>query len=106
LNPLRAKVVKEKYRLQVSVVKLPALIKKVARHYKIDPGDLKSASKERSVTAARRVLCYIAVRKLGYRCTEISKKKMDISAVTVSKAVSLGSKLPQVGKIQKQILDN
>jgi hypothetical protein len=31
---------------------------------------------------------------------------MDVSAVTVSKAVSLGSKLPQVGKIQKQILDN
>jgi hypothetical protein len=29
---------------------------------------------------------------------------MDVSAVTISKAVSLGSKLPQIGKIQKQII--
>jgi len=29
-----------------------------------------------------------------------------ISAVTVSKAVSLGSELPEVGKIQTQILKN
>ena len=106
LNPLRAKVVKleEKYRLQANVISLPALIEKVAHYYKIDSESLKSATKERSVTEARRVFCYIAVRRLGYRCTDISKK-MDISAVTVSKAVSLGSKLPEIGKIQKQILN-
>jgi hypothetical protein len=32
---------------------------------KIDPENLKSASKERLVTETRRALCYIAVRKLG-----------------------------------------
>ncbi|MCP3872292.1 MAG: hypothetical protein GY699_03945 [Desulfobacteraceae bacterium] len=80
-------------------------MEKVAHYYKIDLESLKSATKERSVTEARRALCYIAVRKLGYQCTDISKK-MDISAVTVSKAVGLGSKLPEVRKIQKQILDN
>jgi len=36
----------EKYRLQVSVTSLPALIDKVAQCYKIDPENLKSASKE------------------------------------------------------------
>ena len=95
----------EKYRLQVSVISLQALIKKVAHYYKIDSENLKSASKERPVTKARRVLCYIAVRKLGYKCSDVSKT-VGISAVTVSKAVSLGSKLSQIGKIQKQILGN
>ena len=95
----------EKYRLQGSVVSLEALVKKVAHHFDIDPGNLKSASKERTVTEARRVLCYIAVRKLGYKCTDVSKA-LDISAVTVSKAASLGSKLSTIGKIQKEILRN
>ncbi len=95
----------EKYRLQVSVISLPALIERVANHYNIDLEDLKSTSKERTITEARRVLCYIAVRKLGYKCTEISKR-MSVSAVTVSKAVSHGSKMPTIGKIQKQILGN
>ena len=95
----------EKYRLQGSVVSLEALVKKVAHHFDIDPGNLKSASKERSVTEARRVLCYIAVRKLGYKCTDVSKA-LDISSVTVSKAASLGGKLSAIGKLQKQILRN
>jgi putative transposase len=95
----------EKYRLQVSFISLQALIDKVAQYYKIDPENLKSTSKERPVTEARRVLCYIAVRKLGYKCTDVSKA-VGISAVTVSKAVGLGSKLSEIGKIQKQILGN
>ena len=95
----------EKYRLQVRVMSLQALVEKVAHYYKIDPENLKSASKERPVTKARRALCYIAVRKLGYKCTDVTKT-VDIRAVTVSKAVSLGSKLSEIGKIQKQILGN
>ena len=94
-----------KYRLQVRVISLQALVEKVAHYYKIDPENLKSASKERPVTKARRALCYIAVRKLGYKCTDVTKT-VDIRAVTVSKAVSLGSKLSEIGKIQKQILGN
>ncbi|MBW2443665.1 MAG: transposase, partial [Deltaproteobacteria bacterium] len=93
----------EKYRLQRNVISLPALVEKVAHHFKIDPADLRSSSKERHLTQARRVLCYIAVRKLGYTCADVSKTA-GISAVTVSKAVSLGSKLSQIGKLQQQIL--
>jgi chromosomal replication initiation ATPase DnaA len=78
-------------------------VEKVAHYYKIEAEDLKSASKERLVTKARRALCYLAVRKLGYKCTDVCKA-MDIKAVTVSKAVSLGRKLPEIEKIQKQIL--
>jgi chromosomal replication initiation ATPase DnaA len=93
----------EKYRLQVHVISLPALLEKVAHYYKIDPENLKSASKECPVTEARRVLCYIAVRKLAYKWADVSKAA-GISAVTVNKAVSLGSKLSAAGEIQKQIL--
>ena len=95
----------EKYRLQVSVISLQGLVEKVARYYKIDPKNLMSASKERRITKARRVLCYIAVRKLGYKCSDVSEA-MGISAVTVSKAVSLGSELSEVDKIQIRMLDN
>ena len=93
----------EKYRLQANVISLATFVDKVAQYYKIDPEDLKSASKERSVTKARRALCYLAVRKLGYTCVDVSKA-LNIKAVTVSKAVNLGSKLPEIKKIQKKIL--
>ena len=63
-----------------------------------------SASKQRSVTKARRVLSYLAVRKLGYKCSDVAKR-LKINAATVSIAVSLGSKLPGIGKIQKKILE-
>ncbi len=96
---------KEKYRLQMKVISLAALVDKVARHYKIDPEDLKSASKERVITNARRALCYIAVRKLGYKCTDISKAA-GIDATTASRAVGLGSKLPEIEMTQKQLLDS
>ena len=95
----------EKYRLQASGISLPVLIEKVAHYYKIDPDNLKSASKERHIAKARRVLCYIAVRKLGYACSDASKS-IGISAITVSKAASLGSQLPQIRKIQNQLLDS
>ena len=94
----------EKYRLQASGISLEALIKKVAQQFKIDPENLKSASKERLVSKARRVLCYIAVRKLGYQCSAVAKIA-GISAATVSVAVSQGSQLPQISRIQKKILE-
>ena len=93
----------EKYRLQVRGISFQALLEKVAYYYKIDPENLRSASKERLITEARRTLCYIAVRKLGYKCSDVSKT-IGVSATTVSKAVSLGSKLSRIGKIQKQML--
>ena len=95
----------EKYKLQLTGISLQTLVEKVAHYYKIEPEDLKSASKGRIVTKARRALCYLAVRKLGYKCTDVSKA-VGISAVTASKSVSLGRKLSEIGNIQNQILGN
>ena len=77
----------------------------MSHYYKINPENLKSTGKERLVTEARGVFCYIAVPKLGYKCTEVSKE-IAISAVTVSKAVSLGARLPEVDKIQKRVIES
>ena len=99
------KQLEEKYRLQAQVTSLQALIEKVANRYKMDPKDLKSASKERRAKAARRVLFSIAVRKLGYSCTYVSKE-MEISSVAASKAVGLGSKMSDIEKIHEKISSN
>ena len=96
---------KEKYRLQMKVFSLAELMEKVAHYYEIDTKNLKSASKERVATEARRVLCYIAVRKFGYKCTDVSKA-MRISAATVSKAATLGSRFSEIEKIQNELMDN
>jgi hypothetical protein len=93
----------EKYRLQAEVSSIQTLVEKVADFYKIDSEDLRSASKERHITGARRVLCYLAVRKLGFSCVNVSKEA-GISAATVSKAVGMGSKMADIEKIQKKIL--
>jgi chromosomal replication initiation ATPase DnaA len=99
------KQLEEKYRLRWSAVSLQGLMDKVARYYKIEAENLKSSSKERRVTEARRILCYLAVRELRYKCSDVSKA-MGISAAKVSKVANLGSKLSGAGQIQKLILDN
>jgi REP element-mobilizing transposase RayT len=93
----------EKYRLQAQGIDLEALIDKVAHYCRIEPERVKAASKERTITRARRILCYLAVGKLGYKCSDVSRL-LGISPVTVSKSVALGSKLSEIGKIQKRIL--
>jgi transposase len=57
---------------------------------------------ERRVTKTRRAICYIAVRKQGYKCDDISKT-LGMGEATPGKAVSLGSKPPETAKIQRQI---
>ena len=47
----------EKYRLQGRVIDLQVLIEQVAHYYKMEPENLKSASKERRIAEARRDLC-------------------------------------------------
>jgi chromosomal replication initiation ATPase DnaA len=93
----------EKYRLQALGIGLETLIDRVAHHCNIDPENLKSTSKERTITEARRILCFLAVRKLGHTCSDVARA-LGISPVTVSKAVASGSTLAEMGKIQKRIL--
>jgi hypothetical protein len=95
----------EKFRLRQSAISLQGLMDKVARYCKIEAENLKSSSKKLRVTEARRILCYLAVRQLGYKCSDVFKA-MGISAATVSRAANHSSKLSGAGQIQKLILDH
>jgi hypothetical protein len=65
--------------------------------------ELKSREQNSMPRKARRALCYIAVRKLGYKCSDVFKT-LGVRAAAVSKAVRLGRNLPETAKIQRQIL--
>ena len=58
----------EKYRLAATGPNFETILRKVAKYYRIDPDDLKTAGKESTLTKARTVLCYLAVRKLQISC--------------------------------------
>jgi hypothetical protein len=94
----------QKSRLQASGVDLNDLIEKVAGYFDIESADLKTASKESTITLARRMLCYLAVRKFTLSCTEVARQ-LNISPTAVSRAATIGRKLPDRRKIQKQLLD-
>jgi REP element-mobilizing transposase RayT len=89
--------------LQAKGPDLEQLVKKVAKYYHIDMEDLKTASKARTISLARSMLCYIAVRKLLFSCTEVARS-LNISASAVSKAVIKGRALTNRAKIQMEIL--
>ena len=93
----------QRTRLQATGPDLTQLIEKVAKHYQIDIEELKTASKARTVSSARCLLCYLAVRKLLFSCTEIARA-LNISASAVSKAAVKRHALPDRTKIQKKIL--
>jgi hypothetical protein len=89
--------------LQAEGPDLDQLIKKVAKYYHIDVEELKTASKARTVSLARSVLCYLAVRKLLFSCAEVARV-LNISASAVSKAVAKGRAQTNRAKIQMEIL--
>jgi len=93
----------QRTRLQATGPDLTQLINKVAKYYQIDIEELKTASKARTVSSARCLLCYLAVRKLLFSCAEVSRA-LYISPSAVSKAVIRGHTLPDRIKIQRKIL--
>jgi REP element-mobilizing transposase RayT len=95
----------QKYRLQETGPDLEQLLNTVAQYYEIDPEDLKTASKESTITKARTVLCYLAVRKLMISCADVARTSR-ISPATVSRATSRGPELLNLEKIQKDLMEN
>ncbi len=69
--------------------------------YKIEPADLKTASKEARITHARTVLCYLAVRKLKISCAEVART-LRISPATVSRATSRAAGIKNLKQLQNQ----
>ena len=93
----------QKYRWAATGPNLETLLKKVAQYYSVDPDDLKTAGKESTLTKARTVLSYIAVRKLMISCADVARK-LTISPTTVSRAASRATSLPKLKQMQRELL--
>ncbi len=74
----------------------------VAKHYKIDPEDLRTASKEAAITKARTVLCYLAVRKLMISCADVART-LRISPATVSRATRRAGAITNMKQLQDKL---
>ena len=65
---------------------------RVSSEFGIDPEQVWRAGKHRETVKARSVLCYWAVRKLGFSATELSRK-LGVSQPSVSISVKRGEKI-------------
>lgn len=93
----------EKSRLQADGPNLETLIEKAAVYFEVDIEELTTPSKERRISHARSVVCYLAVRKLIISCANVART-LKISPSTVSKAVIKGRAVQDRKKILKDLL--
>jgi REP element-mobilizing transposase RayT len=80
------------------------LIKMVAEHFHIDSEDIMTTSKERKISGARAVLCYLGTRKLMISCADIARE-LNISPSTVSRASGRGRNLPESREIDRKLFE-
>jgi len=91
-------------RLQAAGPNLEGLIENAAVYFNVDTEDLRSASKERKISHARSVVCYLAVRKLMISCAD-ADRALKISPSMVSKAVIKGRAVQDRKKILKDLFE-
>jgi hypothetical protein len=65
------------------------LVHKLCGSNDIDVAEIASGTRRREVVKLRRVLCYLAVRKLGLTSTSVARQ-LNISGVAVLKSVGAG----------------
>lgn len=65
------------------------LVKRICRYYKIDTGELLGGGRRRIVVRARKIVAYVATRKLGLSSAAVART-MNVSTAAISKAVSKG----------------
>lgn len=83
---------KENFRLQAQGYDLDKVTQRVSSELKIDPDQVRASGKHPITVKARSLLCYWAVRKLGYSATELSKK-LGVSQPSVSISVKRGAQI-------------
>ena len=80
-----------KGRKQGYKVDLEELVKRVSHGTDIEIQDLLSSKRERRISHARGIVCYLAVLKLGYELSEVGKM-LGISRKSVSRCIRRGEK--------------
>lgn len=89
----------ERYRLQAQGYDLDKVTIRVSSELGIDPDQVWMAGKHPLTVKARSLLCYWAVRKLGFSATELSKK-LGVSQPSVSISVKRGEKIAKTGQLE------
>jgi REP element-mobilizing transposase RayT len=89
----------ERYRLQAQGYDLTKVTIRVSSELGINPEQVWKAGKHPLTVKARSLLCYWAVRKLGFSATELSKK-LGVSQPSVSISVARGEKIAKTGQLE------
>jgi REP-associated tyrosine transposase len=84
----------EHYRLQTQGYDLDKVTIRVSSELGIDPAQVWGYGKHPLTVKARSLLCYWAVRKLGFSATELSRK-LGVSQPSVSISVKRGEKIAE-----------
>lgn len=71
---------------------LPELVNRVSSLLSVDPHSIRRPSKARPLADARSVVCYLAIRELGYKGLELGRE-LNLGAAGVSIAVRRGESL-------------
>ena len=91
LNEARERL-EERYRLRSEGYDLDKVTLRVSYELGIEPEQVWRSGKHPLTVKARSLLCYWAVRKLGFSATELSKK-LGVSQPSVSISVKRGEKI-------------
>ena len=89
----------EHYWLQAQGYDLEKITTRVSSELGIDPEQVWTAGKQPITVKARSLMCYWAVRKLGFSATELSKK-LGVSQPSVSISVKRGEKIAKAMQLE------
>jgi REP element-mobilizing transposase RayT len=89
----------ERYHLQAQGYDLDQAAKRISTLLGIKPEQVWAAGKHPLTVKARSLLCYWAVRKLGFTATEVSRQ-LGVSQPSVSISVKRGEKIARTGKLK------
>lgn len=86
----------KRYALRAAGLNLGKLVTMVAEIMGLDPLLVLAPGKERVRVKARSLLCYWAVRELGFSLTELSRK-LDLCPAAISKSIVRGERIAREG---------
>jgi len=89
----------ERYRLQTQGYDLEKVTNRVSSELGIEPEQVWTAGKHPITVKARSLMCYWAVRRLGFSATELSKK-LGVSQPSVSISVKRGEKIAKAMQLE------
>ena len=89
----------ERYRLQAQGYDLEKVTNRVSSEFGIDPEQVWDAGKHPITVKARSLMCYWAVRLLGYSATELAQN-LRVSQPSVSISIKRGEKIAKAMQLE------